>query len=58
MFDLTGSHSRDYENYNLLGGYTMCSDLNSLAFNRDIIPPSSRSKNKPCKKPASRALSW
>jgi hypothetical protein len=54
MLDVTGSHSSDYETHNLLAGSAMYSDLNLLAFQR---PPSSRQKNKPCKKPASRALS-
>jgi hypothetical protein len=41
MFDLTGSHSSNYENYNLLGGAAMYSNLNSLAFQRHIMAPTS-----------------
>jgi hypothetical protein len=46
---ISGSHSSDYKDYNLLGCDTMYCDLYSLTPLRQIMHPSSRLKNTPCK---------
>jgi hypothetical protein len=46
------SHSSGYEEFYLLGYNAMQSNESQKTFWRNMSPPSSRSRNKPCKKPA------